>query len=328
MNFFKKVLSRSTETPEPPSPLVRVVPDAEPVFVCDIEEQRGVLRLRRGKWAGRTWAVRLHCCESSLCGCANVDFYCIDMDQETPEHAERMHFGLDAREHTVTADTGRGDSRYAPGLAKAAVAEFGDKEWQSVYEYLLATKRKIVRTMDVAKVSLPDSPDDITEDGSLVGFGEIFPFAECFEFELDGEQWAADDQYCVMPDCECRDVVLSFLHLLPAQGRSGIVKEPIPAARYDYKRNKVTVESKPAAGEPSLATLVKAVREAHPSFVEDVRHRHEQLKTLYLRTVLAKGPPDGTLGPGKTVRRDDPKTGRNDPCPCGSGKKYKKCCGR
>jgi len=22
----------------------------------------------------------------------------------------------------------------------------------------------------------------------------------------------------------------------------------------------------------------------------------------------------------------DPKTGRNDPCPCGSGKKYKKCC--
>jgi len=27
-------------------------------------------------------------------------------------------------------------------------------------------------------------------------------------------------------------------------------------------------------------------------------------------------------------RRDAPKTGRNDPCPCGSGKKYKKCCGK
>ncbi|HMP72135.1 MAG TPA: preprotein translocase subunit SecA [Kiritimatiellia bacterium] len=27
------------------------------------------------------------------------------------------------------------------------------------------------------------------------------------------------------------------------------------------------------------------------------------------------------------VRRDVPKVGRNDPCPCGSGKKYKKCCG-
>ncbi|ACB77489.1 YchJ family protein [Opitutus terrae] len=30
---------------------------------------------------------------------------------------------------------------------------------------------------------------------------------------------------------------------------------------------------------------------------------------------------------GHTVRRETPKIGRNDPCPCGSGKKYKKCCG-
>ena len=30
----------------------------------------------------------------------------------------------------------------------------------------------------------------------------------------------------------------------------------------------------------------------------------------------------------KTVRRAAPKIGRNDPCPCGSGKKYKKCCGK
>lgn len=31
--------------------------------------------------------------------------------------------------------------------------------------------------------------------------------------------------------------------------------------------------------------------------------------------------------PEATVRRDTPKVGRNDPCPCGSGKKSKKCCG-
>ncbi len=29
----------------------------------------------------------------------------------------------------------------------------------------------------------------------------------------------------------------------------------------------------------------------------------------------------------RTVVREGPKIGRNDPCPCGSGKKYKKCCG-
>jgi curved DNA-binding protein CbpA len=31
--------------------------------------------------------------------------------------------------------------------------------------------------------------------------------------------------------------------------------------------------------------------------------------------------------PPETVRRAQPKVGRNDPCPCGSGKKYKHCCG-
>ena len=30
----------------------------------------------------------------------------------------------------------------------------------------------------------------------------------------------------------------------------------------------------------------------------------------------------------KQARRESPKIGRNEPCPCGSGKKYKKCCGR
>jgi SEC-C motif-containing protein len=34
----------------------------------------------------------------------------------------------------------------------------------------------------------------------------------------------------------------------------------------------------------------------------------------------------GTVKTG-TVVRAEPKTGRNDPCPCGSGKKYKQCCG-
>jgi uncharacterized protein YecA (UPF0149 family) len=29
-----------------------------------------------------------------------------------------------------------------------------------------------------------------------------------------------------------------------------------------------------------------------------------------------------------TVKRDTKKVGRNDPCPCGSRKKYKKCCGQ
>ncbi len=37
---------------------------------------------------------------------------------------------------------------------------------------------------------------------------------------------------------------------------------------------------------------------------------------------------DGVQIAGPPVKREGPKVGRNDPCSCGSGKKYKKCCGQ
>lgn len=36
---------------------------------------------------------------------------------------------------------------------------------------------------------------------------------------------------------------------------------------------------------------------------------------------------DGEVLPPRQVVRMEPKVGRNDPCPCGSGRKHKKCCG-
>ncbi len=38
--------------------------------------------------------------------------------------------------------------------------------------------------------------------------------------------------------------------------------------------------------------------------------------------------PPVSTPPSKPFIRDQPKVGRNDPCPCGSGRKYKKCCGK
>ena len=37
---------------------------------------------------------------------------------------------------------------------------------------------------------------------------------------------------------------------------------------------------------------------------------------------------DGEMVANTPSVREEPKIGRNDPCPCGSGKKYKKCCGK
>ena len=42
----------------------------------------------------------------------------------------------------------------------------------------------------------------------------------------------------------------------------------------------------------------------------------------------AQAPKEQKVQKPVTVKREEPKVGRNDPCPCGSGKKYKACCGK
>ncbi len=64
---------------------------------------------------------------------------------------------------------------------------------------------------------------------------------------------------------------------------------------------------------------------------EDTRRKQERAKIQMMHQSL--GQFEGDSGPARpaktvTVRREHPKVGRNDPCPCGSGKKYKACCGR
>jgi len=46
------------------------------------------------------------------------------------------------------------------------------------------------------------------------------------------------------------------------------------------------------------------------------------------RSQAAAQAPQGVPEKAKQIKLQQPKVGRNDPCPCGSGKKYKKCCGR
>jgi preprotein translocase subunit SecA len=75
--------------------------------------------------------------------------------------------------------------------------------------------------------------------------------------------------------------------------------------------------------------LVAYKREGHALFQSLLANiQHDVVHTIYHVDIVKKEA--GPQGPGskrETVTTDR-KVGRNDPCPCGSGKKYKRCCGR
>jgi preprotein translocase subunit SecA len=70
--------------------------------------------------------------------------------------------------------------------------------------------------------------------------------------------------------------------------------------------------------ELSLERLFK-IQIQREEDVERISKREKQQ-----RMQLGRGPSEEK---GPTIRRTGKKVGRNEPCPCGSGKKYKQCCG-
>ncbi len=59
--------------------------------------------------------------------------------------------------------------------------------------------------------------------------------------------------------------------------------------------------------------------------VDDLEEAFLRKKKRELEQARMAG--SGDAAPVHQVKRTSDKVGRNDPCPCGSGKKYKKCCG-
>jgi preprotein translocase subunit SecA len=59
--------------------------------------------------------------------------------------------------------------------------------------------------------------------------------------------------------------------------------------------------------------------------ISDERSKKRRLLEHRGQEIQQRGPDDN--GRVATVKREGKKIGRNEPCPCGSGKKYKKCCG-
>lgn len=97
---------------------------------------------------------------------------------------------------------------------------------------------------------------------------------------------------------------------------------------------KVRIQLSPEAQEARRRVAMQAQRNmnAQHSEAENITQQARPVSSmngaLARRQAGSSITAQHTQGQSVTVRRTSPKIGRNDPCPCGSGKKYKNCCGR
>jgi preprotein translocase subunit SecA len=115
-----------------------------------------------------------------------------------------------------------------------------------------------------------------------------------------------------------KDHLLSMDHLKEGIGLRGYAQQN-PLLIYKKEGFEMFQETIDRIKSETLGILFR-IQLAEPEHLEDLRKPREQ-------NLIFSGSGDAPATK-KPMKRETEKIGRNAPCPCGSGKKYKKCCGR
>ena len=131
-------------------------------------------------------------------------------------------------------------------------------------------------------------------------------------------------------DIGWKEHLLGMDHLRDSIGLRGYAERD-PKIEYTREGSRLFEEMLEAVQSRVTDMLFKVrlkAGESARSVYNIAQTRHDLMQTDYSQEAGGQAQASEPPPVAKTIRKDTPKVGRNDPCPCGSGKKYKKCCGR
>ena len=211
-------------------------------------------------------------------------------------------YGLDAEAVSDACGTDRSTEEVTDALWVAIKADYEAKEAVTGPEILRRVERDIMlQLVDQQWKDHLYSLDHLKEGIGLRGYGQKDPLVEYKK-----------ESFGLFQDMKARieeDIVRYLFHLRPVAGEDESVT-PMPV-----RKAAPVVTNNPSAAIPAFAAARSQAAVAGPDAGD---------------AALARAPQPARTGGDdvvKTVRHDGPRVGRNDPCPCGGGKKYKKCHG-
>jgi preprotein translocase subunit SecA len=205
-----------------------------------------------------------------------------------------------------------GRGQMAETFAARVREKYEEKERQIGPEAMLYHERMIM--LQIVDSQWKDhlyALDHLKEGISLRGYGQRDPLVEYKKESYNMFQALMD---------RIDEEILRWVFLAqPVPAAPPAEREPIPAEAAPVP------PPRPKAREPELALAGSRPMPRNLTFNDP----GELLQGSRSALGAAAAPKESQGGTDEvtTVRRDAPKVGRNDPCPCGSGKKYKKCHG-
>ena len=227
-------------------------------------------------------------------------------------------FGVDAK--AADADpTSLTHDQLADATAEAVVKRYEEKEKQFGADLMRWLERRII--LDVVDSQWKDhllSLDHLKEGIGLRGYAQKDPIVEFKKeaFVLFEDMMARIDN----------ETIRYLYHIQIQQGEQpGQAVQPRPEPPLPPAPSTQALPQRTGGAQAAVASAAARASEPPPQRLPDVarqleRKQQRQQKDLQYQTGAAQAEPP------KPVRAAA-KVGRNDPCPCGSGKKYKKCHG-
>jgi hypothetical protein len=133
-----------------------------------------------------------------------------------------------------------------------------------------------------------------------------------------------EDAYCVDPRCDCKRAVLVVSAVTAGEGAA----RQLGLVGYDLRRGQPGVlQVTSLIDANSLLILVLGALRRMPELAGRYAARYAEVRQAMIPLIARQRRREKDAGKGE-AKAAVKEVGRNDPCPCGSGKKYKKCHGQ
>ena len=196
---------------------------------------------------------------------------------------------------------------------------------------LFESERALQRRLE--SLQLTGSPDELVTYSEVVrehGGMRHGVNDGCQFFVFEGREFFIEDHYCANPACDCQQVHLEFwerYHELYPERRITIAQRVMATVSLEGKLKEIRYSEESSS---TTKHLVLAWQRRGGEQLAEFRRRYDQIKTIGARSF----PHSRTTTKPQRFRVDSdsnhtevtPRIGRNAPCPCGSGLKFKRCC--
>ncbi len=262
-------------------------------------------------------------CQNPYCKCANVDLVFLTAEQHKND-SEGILVGIDLinRQLDGVVDTAyKIQEEHREKVAEISTIlekNLTEEDWTLLVSVMLEKKEELIADM-------PPSTDNymynfttehIIDSSLMVCYLEIYPLSHVFEVSKDGVDYKIVDRYCKNPECDCKQIDIQLF-------KTGEVEMKMNFG-YDYEKDKTD--------NKKYNWVIRQLKENYPEWQLTITLRALRVRQLYLEHILRLLELRNSklaavdISPAQKTIAQKRKIGRNETCPCGSGKKYKRCC--